>query len=85
MFAFGLVHGMGFATALSTLLTPGEGFLPRLIAANLGVEIAQVTILAAAWLLTTGWCDGPGYQRFRKWANLSLAVTALWWFVSRIS
>ena len=85
VFAFGLVHGMGFATALSTLLTPGEGFLPRLIAANLGVEIAQVTILAAAWLLTTGWCDGPGYQRFRKWANLSLAVTALWWFVSRIS
>ena len=85
VFAFGLVHGMGFATALSTLLTPGDGFLPRLLAANLGVEVAQVTILATAWLLTSGWSTRPAYQTFRRWANISLAATALFWFVQRVS
>ncbi|RYD24613.1 MAG: HupE/UreJ family protein, partial [Verrucomicrobiaceae bacterium] len=41
VFGFGLIHGLGFAGALSVWLMPGEGFLPSLLMANLGVEAAQ--------------------------------------------
>lgn len=82
VFAFGLVHGMGFATALAPVLGSGDGFLPRLVATNLGVEIAQVGVLAVAWILT-GWHASPNYAKFRTVANLALAAVALFWFVER--
>ena len=85
VFAFGLVHGMGFASALAVTLSPGEGFLPRLLAANLGVEAAQITILAGAWILTAGWSSGNRYRVFRKYANLLLAAIALYWLYQRVT
>lgn len=84
VFGFGLVHGMGFATALASTLRMGEGFGGRLLATNAGVEAAQVTVLAAAWLATVGWSEGAKYEIFRKVANVALAAVALWWFVGRV-
>ena len=83
VFGFGLVHGMGFATALSALLTPGETFLGRLITTNLGVEIAQVTILGTAWIFTAKWCDSPRYETARKAINITIAIIASLWLIQR--
>ena len=85
VFAFGLVHGMGFATALSSLLAPGDNFLGRLITTNLGVELAQVTILGLAWLLTAKWCDTPRYERVRIALNIIIALIASVWLIERFS
>jgi hypothetical protein len=85
VFCFGLIHGMGFATALSSLLTPGEGFLGRLIATNLGVEFAQVTILGLAWLLTAKWCESPHYATFRSVLNGIIALIASVWLIERFA
>lgn len=85
VFVFGLVHGMGFANALGSIVANGESFLPRLIAANLGVECAQVTILTTAWLMTLGWNEKPAYTRMRIAANVLLGLTALAWFIQRVS
>jgi hypothetical protein len=54
-FLFGLVHGFGFASVLADLgLQPGA-LAASLVGFNLGVEIGQLTIVAAflplAWLL----------------------------------
>jgi hypothetical protein len=84
VFAFGLVHGLGFAGALATWIRPGEGFLPTLVAANLGVEIGQAIVLAAAWLLTMRWHDSRAWPHFRRWACVALALAGLWWFVERV-
>ncbi|MGE9266796.1 MAG: HupE/UreJ family protein [Verrucomicrobiales bacterium] len=84
VFAFGLVHGMGFASALASLLQEGEGFLSRLVAANLGVELAQLLILAGCWLLTLGWWEGRIGRGVRLGGNVVLAMTALWWFTERV-
>lgn len=81
---FGLIHGLGFASALAAYLQPGDGFFIALVATNLGVEVAQVAILAAAWALTIGWHDTKAFARTRTVANISLAAVALWWFVERI-
>lgn len=85
VFVFGLIHGMGFANALASIVGEGDGFLIRLVSANLGVELAQVAILAAAWLVTLGWHDTTSYDRFRLAANLAIGATALLWFVQRVS
>ena len=45
-FAFGLVHGLGFATALGPMSLPPFALGLALISFNLGLEAAQVTIAA---------------------------------------
>jgi hypothetical protein len=45
-FGFGLVHGFGFANVLSEVDTGGASLLPLLAGFNIGVEIAQLAIVA---------------------------------------
>src|SRR5208283_4694524 len=47
-FAFGLVHGFGFASALQELRLPRSALVAGLVSFNLGVEVGQVTIVALA-------------------------------------
>ena len=44
-FAFGLIHGFGFASVLSDLGLPRESLLVALVAFNLGVELGQLVIV----------------------------------------
>jgi HupE / UreJ protein len=48
-FAFGLVHGFGFASALRELKLPREALVAGLVSFNLGVEVGQVAIVALAF------------------------------------
>ena len=50
-FGFGLVHGFGFANALSGLSLPPGGFALALLGFNLGVEAGQLLVVAAATLM----------------------------------
>jgi hydrogenase/urease accessory protein HupE len=45
-FAFGLIHGFGFAGALREIGLPTNAVAPALAAFNIGVEIGQVAIVA---------------------------------------
>ena len=45
-FGFGFVHGFGFANALSEIDASGATLLPLLAGFNIGVEIAQLSIVA---------------------------------------
>ncbi len=59
-FAFGLVHGFGFSTALRDQLQfAGSHLLTSLAAFNVGVELAQLAVLAVAvpalrWMFARG-------------------------------
>jgi hydrogenase/urease accessory protein HupE len=46
-FAFGLVHGFGFASALQEFGIPKNALLPALASFNIGVEVGQIAIVAA--------------------------------------
>jgi hypothetical protein len=78
VFVFGLLHGLGFASALAAWIQPGPGFLVSLVSANAGVELAQVSVLAFAWLATARWSDGDRPAWFRH-ANHSLLIVGLVW------
>lgn len=84
VFGFGLVHGLGFAGALSVWLKPGDGFLTSLLAANLGVEAAQASLLAAAWCLTLRWHVSPLYRRARWAGCVAIAGIGAFWCLLRM-
>jgi hypothetical protein len=50
-FAFGLLHGLGFAGALRDLGLPEDGIPAALALFNVGVEVGQVVFVAAAFTL----------------------------------
>ena len=47
VFMFGLVHGMGFASALTEIGLPGNQFYTSIFSFNAGVEIGQIVIFTA--------------------------------------
>jgi hypothetical protein len=83
VFGFGLIHGLGFAGALSAWLQPGEGFLTALISANIGVEAAQIALLALAWILTLRWHHTMAFQWVRVAACLAIAFIGGFWVLER--
>jgi hypothetical protein len=86
VFAFGLLHGLGFAGALSALDLPAGSLPWALVSFNLGVELGQLTVLLATFLLIGWWREAP---RYRPWlvqpASLAMAVVAGWWTVTRLT
>ena len=50
-FAFGLVHGFGFAGVLVEIALPRDRLVPALLGFNLGVEVGQLVLVAALWPL----------------------------------
>jgi len=86
VFLFGLVHGMGFASALGELGLPKTAYLSSLLMFNLGVEIGQVTVIMAAFLLFGKWFGKKNYYRKAIVIPLSvlIAFMAAYWTVERI-
>lgn len=85
VFGFGLVHGMGFASALTELGLPRNQFLSSLLCFNLGVELGQITIILAAWWLVGKWFNQKTWYRKRIVipASAVIAAIALFWTIQR--
>jgi len=54
-FAFGLLHGFGFASALGEIGLPRGELAAGLAFFNIGVELGQLTFIAAAALIVLAW------------------------------
>ena len=85
-FAFGLVHGFGFAGALRALELPRALLAPSLLTFNLGVEIGQLVTVALAWPLLR-WLRGVGrmWPVGMRWASLAVAGLGAYWLVDRVA
>ena len=51
IFAFGLLHGLGFATVLDDIGLADDQFMVSLISFNIGVELGQLAVLTPAFLV----------------------------------
>lgn len=74
---FGLVHGLGFAAAVSDRLQDWDnGSIVRiLVGFNIGVELAQIAvILMSAALLWTVLCTGVSETKVRRSLCLAVAI-----------
>ncbi len=83
-FAFGLVHGLGFASVLLDLGLPGGALLTGLVGFNLGVEVGQVAIVAV-FLVPAFWVRHSWfYQRLvLGFGSLTIAAVASMWLLER--
>jgi HupE / UreJ protein len=85
VFGFGLLHGLGFASALSELDLPQTNFLLALLSFNVGIELGQLSVIALA-VLATLWLRQRSWYRRRITlpASFIIAVIAGFWTVQRI-
>ena len=51
VFVFGLLHGLGFASVLTDFGMPENDFAVALISFNVGVELGQIAVISAAFVL----------------------------------
>jgi hypothetical protein len=84
-FGFGFVHGFGFANALSEIDAAGSSLLPLLAGFNIGVEVAQLGIVAVVLPLiysmrTTRWYANGVLPL----GSCALGAAGLVWLVQRI-
>jgi hydrogenase/urease accessory protein HupE len=86
VFAFGLLHGMGFAEALRELDLPRSEMIPALVSFNVGIELAQLTIIALAFVSVAAWCRDKAWYRARFVVPSSAAIAAVgvFWTVQRV-
>lgn len=91
-FAFGLVHGFGFAGALREVGLPANAVVTALAAFNVGVEIGQVAIVSIAVPLLIALDRLLAVDRSKPVREASLvyglsgliAVLGSYWFLTRI-
>lgn len=86
VFAFGLLHGLGFSGVLAELGLPEGERLGALLAFNVGIELGQLLVVATAFL-ALGWWRERAWYRSRLTVPLSLliALVGIWWTVERIA
>lgn len=84
VFAFGLLHGLGFAGVLSELGLPKGQFATALLSFNAGVEMGQLSVILAAFAVV-GWFRGKEWYRAAIVvpASVAIALTGLYWSVVR--
>lgn len=88
-FGFGLIHGLGFASALGPLALRGWSLVAALVGFNSGVELVQLglALIAFAAVFTAAMLDLSALARWRPVTTLvplvSLGIFAVsaYWFV----
>ncbi len=86
-FAFGLVHGFGFAGILAEMALPTGRLVPALFGFNVGVELGQLAVVlvvwpALAWLARAsrdGW-----YPLVAQGGSAAICGLGVFWFVTRV-
>ncbi|MBG7608088.1 MAG: HupE/UreJ family protein [Verrucomicrobia bacterium] len=84
VFGFGLLHGMGFASVLREKLgdLSGKQIALPLVSFNVGVELAQITVLVISFLIL--WPVRKWTKQFQTAGSIFVALAGLFWMGERI-
>ena len=86
IFAFGLLHGLGFASVLGDIGLADGQFMISLISFNIGVELGQIAVLVPAFLLF-GVAAGNAlwYRRLIAIpASYLIGAIGMWMLITRV-
>jgi hypothetical protein len=84
-FAFGLVHGFGFASVLKDLGLSRGGLVSSLLGFNLGVELGQLAVVAVVLPLAWWSRNTRFYQRWvLRGGSCVIIVLAGIWLAERV-
>lgn len=83
-FAFGLLHGFGFASVLADMGLPHGARLISLLAFNLGIEAGQLAVVIAIMPVMYALRSSLFYRRaVMPWGSAAIASLALVWLIQR--
>ena len=85
-FAFGLIHGFGFAGVLAEMTLPTATLATALLGFNLGVEVGQLAVVALIWPILMGLRrlgGGRPHRVLAEMATAAICATGIYWFLSR--
>jgi hydrogenase/urease accessory protein HupE len=83
-FLFGLVHGLGFAGALKEIGLPQQHLAVALLTFNVGVELGQLLVVAAAYPVYRTFAGSPKFAFARAPALYAIGSVAAYWSFGRI-
>ena len=82
---FGLVHGLGFASALAELGLSRDALVRALVGFNVGVELGQLAFVVVI-LPPLVWVSRPGrLPRLPQVLSVIVAIVGAVWFVQRVA
>ena len=86
VFLFGLVHGMGFASALNEVGIPPNKFGEAVLTFNVGVELGQITIIALVFaLIIVPFAKRTNYRKVVVYPlSIAIALVAAYWTIERL-
>ena len=85
VFIFGLIHGLGFASALGNLALPKTALLTSLFGFNIGVEIGQFVVIVLAFLATAWIRNESSYRKLVIVpGSILIALIGSYWMIQRI-
>jgi hypothetical protein len=84
VFAFGLLHGLGFAGALGLDERASWDLLGALLAFNAGIELVQLTVVALLFPVVVLLRRLPRGHLIMAGAAALIAITGMVWFVDRV-
>jgi hypothetical protein len=85
-FAFGLIHGFGFAGVLAEMSLPSDRLVPALLGFNLGVELGQLAVVVIAWpalRFVAQRFDARVERLVVEVGSAAICGLGLFWFVTR--
>jgi hypothetical protein len=86
VFMFGLIHGMGFASSLNEIGLPRNNFYTSILSFNAGVEIGQMIVISAVFLLII--IPFKKYKTYRLRVvypvSIMISLIAGYWTIGRI-
>src|SRR5512138_2692676 len=83
-FMFGLIHGLGFAGALTEIGLPQNHLTIALLTFNVGVELGQLLVVAVAYVVYRTLAAWPKFVAARRPALYAIGSVAAYWSVGRI-
>lgn len=86
VFLFGLIHGLGFASALNETGLPPDKFFTSILMFNIGVEVCQILIIALLFSLMIFPFKNKLWYRHRIVYPTSIAIALIssYWTVERL-
>tara|TARA_R110000737_G_scaffold328370_1_gene343027 strand:- start:2019 stop:3179 length:1161 start_codon:yes stop_codon:yes gene_type:complete len=86
IFAFGLLHGLGFASVLRDIGLPQSQYAMSLVSFNIGVELGQLAVITLAFIALYPFRHKTWYQTKLVLAlNIAIASIATYWLIERLS
>jgi hydrogenase/urease accessory protein HupE len=83
-FAFGLIHGLGFSSALQELELPRTNLLTSLGSFSIGIELGQFAIVLIVYLLLSYLRKFPWDLTIRRLISVGIILISAIWFWERV-